>query len=47
MFLSFQYGGDITRKMKLLRRQAEGKKRMKMIGNIVVPKDTFIKVLQK
>lgn len=41
------YGGDITRKMKLLRQQAEGKKKMRKIGNIDVPKDAFIKVLQK
>ncbi|XP_026555574.1 translation factor GUF1, mitochondrial isoform X2 [Pseudonaja textilis] len=41
------YGGDITRKMKLLKRQAEGKKKMRRIGNVEVPKDTFIKVLKK
>ncbi|KAG8228907.1 hypothetical protein J437_LFUL011155 [Ladona fulva] len=41
------YGGDITRKMKLLRRQAEGKKKMRMIGNIEVPKHTFISVLKR
>ncbi|XP_064636105.1 translation factor Guf1, mitochondrial-like [Lineus longissimus] len=41
------YGGDITRKMKLLRRQAEGKKRMRKIGNVEVPKDTFINVLKR
>ncbi|CAD5114664.1 DgyrCDS3713 [Dimorphilus gyrociliatus] len=40
------YGGDVTRKMKLLRRQAEGKKRLRKIGNITVPKDTFISVLK-
>uniref|UniRef100_A0A8D2JSQ8 GTP binding elongation factor GUF1 n=1 Tax=Sciurus vulgaris TaxID=55149 RepID=A0A8D2JSQ8_SCIVU len=40
------YGGDITRKMKLLKRQAEGKKRLRKIGNIEVPKDAFIKVLK-
>ena len=42
----FQYGGDITRKMKLLKRQAEGKKKLRKIGNIEVPKDAFIKVLK-
>ncbi|RXG68842.1 Translation factor Guf1, mitochondrial [Armadillidium vulgare] len=41
------YGGDVTRKMKLLQRQAEGKKRMKMIGNIEIPRNTFIEVLKK
>ncbi|KAK3740976.1 hypothetical protein RRG08_005667 [Elysia crispata] len=37
------YGGDISRKTKLLKRQAEGKKRLRKIGNIDVPKDAFIK----
>ncbi|KAK3740977.1 hypothetical protein RRG08_005668 [Elysia crispata] len=41
------YGGDISRKTKLLKRQAEGKKRLRKIGNIDVPKDAFIKVLRK
>ncbi|KAK4306724.1 hypothetical protein Pmani_021467 [Petrolisthes manimaculis] len=41
------YGGDISRKMKLLKRQAEGKKRMKMYGNIEVPKETFIDILKR
>ena len=41
------YGGDVSRKMKLLKNQAEGKKRMKMIGNIEIAKETFIKILTK
>ncbi|GFR64666.1 translation factor GUF1 homolog, mitochondrial [Elysia marginata] len=41
------YGGDISRKTKLLKKQAEGKKRMRKIGNIDIPKDAFIKVLRK
>ena len=39
------YGGDIRRKMKLLKFQAEGKKRLKTIGKIDIPKETFIKLL--
>jgi GTP-binding protein LepA len=39
------YGGDITRRMKLLEKQKEGKKRMKSFGNIEVPKEAFIKIL--
>lgn len=42
-----QYGGDVTRKNKLLKQQAEGKKKMRMIGNVEIPKDTFISVLKK
>ncbi|ROT65713.1 hypothetical protein C7M84_016317 [Penaeus vannamei] len=41
------YGGDISRKMKLLKRQAEGKKRMKMYGNIEVPREAFINILKR
>ncbi|KAM5194830.1 translation factor GUF1, mitochondrial isoform 1-T2 [Mantella aurantiaca] len=41
------YGGDITRKMKLLKKQAEGKKKMRKIGNVEVPKDAFITVLKR
>ncbi|XP_033218031.1 translation factor GUF1 homolog, mitochondrial isoform X3 [Belonocnema kinseyi] len=40
------YGGDVTRRKKLLARQAEGKKRLRMIGNIALPRETFIKVLK-